>query len=628
MASPKELMFQEVLAAIEKGDNARARDLLTRLLKVDQNNADYWVWMSAVVDTPKERAYCLKEALRVDPQNQAAIRGLVIMGERPADPALAVPLKLQKRNWQAEVVNLSYVPPPPKARRQTKLNPLYVAVPLVVIVIAVVAFIVIRNLPRSTEQYIADARATAAARTLTATFLPSPTVVTETPTLKVIATAAPTRKTPEWLKLDITYTPTPIYVNTQYPRYEDFNSGMRNFRNGEYAEAASKFLQVATKEPESPGIWYLIGEAYRLLGKTAEATNAYNQAIAISPGFAPAYLGKARVTRIKTPASTSAIDNLKKAIGYDPQLAEAYLELADAYLANNQPETALPYLDTAAGLLPQSPLVFVLRAKIALAMGDGQLALEDAQQAVALDQTMLEAYRVLAQAYQAVGDYDSSFPILEDYLAVNPGDADATVWLANVYTARGEERDALKLLDEALRLDRLNYAAYMARGWIRFNQEDYLKASSDFDYALKVRLPTYEARVAFGRAQLMLKSGGTAWDQFSKAFGMARTDAERAVCLCYRGQASLLTGYRQAAIDDWKNILKYDPATIPQEMIDCANEQLAGVGIYTPTPKVTATETPTRTPTATPTPKVTNTATPTRTSTPTRTGTPTRTSTP
>ncbi|MBP7356361.1 MAG: hypothetical protein KA928_09395, partial [Longilinea sp.] len=81
--SSEETMFQEAMAAIEKGEKARARDLFTRLLKSDQNNPDYWLYLSSVVETPKERIYCLKEVLRIDPEHVTARRGLIAMGAMP-----------------------------------------------------------------------------------------------------------------------------------------------------------------------------------------------------------------------------------------------------------------------------------------------------------------------------------------------------------------------------------------------------------------------------------------------------------------------------------------------------------------------------------------------------------------
>ena len=60
-------ILREAVEALRLGDRIRARDLLTRMLKADQNNASYWVWLSAAVDTQKERLYCLQSALRIDP---------------------------------------------------------------------------------------------------------------------------------------------------------------------------------------------------------------------------------------------------------------------------------------------------------------------------------------------------------------------------------------------------------------------------------------------------------------------------------------------------------------------------------------------------------------------------------
>ena len=71
-------VFQEAVEALRVGNKSRARELLTGLLKTDQNNATYWVWMSATVDTIKERIYCLQTAFKLDPQNAAAKRGLIL----------------------------------------------------------------------------------------------------------------------------------------------------------------------------------------------------------------------------------------------------------------------------------------------------------------------------------------------------------------------------------------------------------------------------------------------------------------------------------------------------------------------------------------------------------------------
>ena len=85
-----ETIFQDAVDALRRGDRARAKELLTLLLKTDQNNATYWVWMSASVDNTKERIYCLQTALQADPQNAQcwSTRGLAY--ERLGDKTKAV----------------------------------------------------------------------------------------------------------------------------------------------------------------------------------------------------------------------------------------------------------------------------------------------------------------------------------------------------------------------------------------------------------------------------------------------------------------------------------------------------------------------------------------------------------
>ncbi|MBM3124301.1 MAG: hypothetical protein FJZ87_04410, partial [Chloroflexi bacterium] len=51
--------FQEAVEALRRGERGRAKDLLTALLRADQGNANYWVWLSATMESTKERIYCL-----------------------------------------------------------------------------------------------------------------------------------------------------------------------------------------------------------------------------------------------------------------------------------------------------------------------------------------------------------------------------------------------------------------------------------------------------------------------------------------------------------------------------------------------------------------------------------------
>src|SRR6476659_139506 len=99
-----DVVFQEAIEALREVKKSRARELLTGLLKTDQNNATYWVWMSATVETAKERLYCLQTALKLDPQNAAAKRGLILHGALPADETIQPFPANRPRAWEEKLL--------------------------------------------------------------------------------------------------------------------------------------------------------------------------------------------------------------------------------------------------------------------------------------------------------------------------------------------------------------------------------------------------------------------------------------------------------------------------------------------------------------------------------------------
>ena len=104
--SAQDVMLQEAIEAIRQGQRGRARDLLTRLLRTNQSNPEYWLWMSSVVETTKEQIYCLQSVLRLEPDNAAARQGLVLLGALPPQDSIA-PVPPVRRKWE---ISLQEVP--------------------------------------------------------------------------------------------------------------------------------------------------------------------------------------------------------------------------------------------------------------------------------------------------------------------------------------------------------------------------------------------------------------------------------------------------------------------------------------------------------------------------------------
>ncbi len=71
--------LQQAIAAIKSGDKATGKRLLIEALKTDSHNENAWLWMTKVVNSDKERIKCLENALRINPDNEIARRGMNLL---------------------------------------------------------------------------------------------------------------------------------------------------------------------------------------------------------------------------------------------------------------------------------------------------------------------------------------------------------------------------------------------------------------------------------------------------------------------------------------------------------------------------------------------------------------------
>ena len=82
--------LEQAIAAIRAGDKKTGRALLADIIQADWDNETAWLWLSSVVETDDERRRCLKRVLEINPDNQAAQRGLALLGPG-SSPAVPVP---------------------------------------------------------------------------------------------------------------------------------------------------------------------------------------------------------------------------------------------------------------------------------------------------------------------------------------------------------------------------------------------------------------------------------------------------------------------------------------------------------------------------------------------------------
>jgi tetratricopeptide (TPR) repeat protein len=571
LTSEEKIMI-EAQAALQKGEKARARDLLTRIIKTNRGDPTFWLLMSAAVETNKERIFCLNEVLQIEPNNQHARRGLVALGALPPDDSLAVPLSLQKRNWESSLLR------DPTQEKETRRALIQGGIGILVLVVAAAAIIFAilsgRGAPSAPLPTYAPPTA-------------GPSVTFQPTASPVVRSATPTfvGPTPLAMAFNLTYTPTPLYVNTPH-NLEDYNRALRMLQDGNLPQALLSLQNAATAAPGSPDLFYMIGEVYRQQKKYTEAGQSYQKAIQASSAFAPAYLGRALVRLATNPTQADAAQvDVEKAISLDPKFFDAYLELASLKIAAKDGPGALIDLAAAAAINPFSAILYYERAQAELVTGAVSQALVDAQKSYGIDRTFLPIYRVLSEALRANDRTGETQPLLLIYTTYVPDDLPAEIWLGQAYAQNGDPQSARLTFDKVLKLDPKNVDALLQRGLVDLDLNQAQQAVDDLRTAWSLNPNSFAVTVARARASLATNDLTGANNLLDSAVRLQQTDQDKAAVFYYRALVMEALKNKPAAVLDWQSLLKLPSQAVPAAWLSDANQHL--LTLVTPTPSPT-----------------------------------------
>jgi len=591
--SQEELMLEQAIESIRQGKFAPAKDSLTRLLRTDQNNALYWVWMSATMETQKERLYCLQMAYRMDPANTAVRRGLVMMGALNPDESLTPFPMNHPRPWEAKIKLADEKPKPTGLKRVTG-NPVFRLALIIVVGLAVVGGAIF-----GLGRFIFDRPASQQAG-LVGT--PRPTITPYNNSSGKVATPNAKVNPLATLMQGGTYTPTAIYAATPHGEaaMDSYKGAMRAYNAGQWDTVANMMAQVATTQPGSVDAVYFIAEAKRLSGQYKEALEYYQDAIGVNANFAPIYLGRARTKLAMNPKNVVVAD-LDTAIKLDKNFTEAFIERAHYFMFRKQFDAAKEDMQQAVKLNPTSPLIQLDLARLLLAAGESEAALTAAQKAKELDVTLLEAYLVLGMAYRANGQIDQAVEVLNLYTQYSPNNAEAFLVLGIAYYNRGDYETSLSNINQAIQLDDTSSEAYYWRGEMYFLKKENDKALSDFKQALHYNSSFFNAAIGISRALMASEDYRRAYGQLNETEKLADTDEQMATLLYYQAISLEKINEPLAAYNAWRKLLNLPEKAMTAEMRAEAESHLLAIKTSTPLPPtITETLTPTQTSTLIP----------------------------
>lgn len=78
-------MLARAIQLVRERRKEEGRDLLLQVIEQDESNEQAWLWLSGVVDDPRDMQVALANALTINPGNEQARKGLAMLQQRYGD---------------------------------------------------------------------------------------------------------------------------------------------------------------------------------------------------------------------------------------------------------------------------------------------------------------------------------------------------------------------------------------------------------------------------------------------------------------------------------------------------------------------------------------------------------------
>jgi tetratricopeptide (TPR) repeat protein len=578
-------LLNEVQEALLNGDHTTAKDILMKLVRGDQKNPIFWLYLSAVMETKEEKTSCLQNVLRLDPENIEAKKGLRLLGEVDEIDAFSQ-IEWKKpsvsRVFSTDFYSLSAnedkkkEKTPEEIKKQKNIR----------IAVASIGFVTVLGLlifrPFAPTVYVYP---TATVGEVFSLVENTATLISET----IVPTKAAATATP-----GVHYTATPEYVSTQHTG-DYYRLAMNSIRDGEWEEAIY-YLNILTKtEEEKADIYYHIGEAYEMSGDYRKAYSNYGLSVKEDFQFGPGYLGIARM-EMELYSVESSKENLDKALKYAPDFVDVYLLRADYFTQMGLFEKALVELDEAESLSSENGYVYLKRAQVYYDQSDYEKALAQALLAKDYFYRMNQESPLLAQIYLALGEGDEALVLYQEYMKANPEDLFGELNLGLAYLTMGDYDKAIDLFEGLTDVKGVrNYAfTYLGRAYL--DEGDLEKALPALSSGAALNPYSYEAHYYLAKGYEEAGQSTNGFRSYVSALKQEMTDPQRIQVLYEFALFCENFDLKDEAERYWDELGRYSSDELPENIYEDLVERYPK---YKPTSTMVPTSTPFATRTAT-----------------------------
>jgi tetratricopeptide (TPR) repeat protein len=252
-----------------------------------------------------------------------------------------------------------------------------------------------------------------------------------------------------------------------------------------WSDAIAQAQQGAFLAPKNAAVQVDVAKIFEAADNVDQASAAYQRALAADPGYPPASAGlvTAEVRRTQDPKKLEAL------IQQSPQNGALYVALGSVYLRSGDFDKALPPLQKAAQLLPNSAEAHARAGTAYQYNGKPAEALQHYKKAVELDPGNLEFRTTYGIVLGVNKQYDLGIAELQKVVA-NPAykKADAHINLGWLYRSIEPARsaDSVTAYQKALAMEPKSPHASLGLGWAYSSGKQWPQAIDAFQKAIVI----------------------------------------------------------------------------------------------------------------------------------------------
>lgn len=275
----------------------------------------------------------------------------------------------------------------------------------------------------------------------------------------------------------------------------------------DYVLSIQYFNKVVEAKPYLHEPYFFRGLAKFYLDDYKGAEQDLDRAIEKNPYVSRSYQLRG-MCRAKNDSVDAAAKDFLMAIKYDPQNPILWQNLAATAYQGERWGRAAEVVDSLLLFAPRYTTAYLMRAQIALKLGDSITAFRMADEAVKTDAYSCDVYEVRAMVNAEYEHYAAAEENLTASINLLPGRASSYVNRALMRYHQNNLRGAMDDYNMALYVEPADFIGHYNRGLLRMQLGDDNRAIEDFDFVLGVDPDNTMAR--FNRGLLREQTGDVA----------------------------------------------------------------------------------------------------------------------